>query len=57
MKEYIYTQVGPMPSPKEEIVVADPKEYPKDTYGEYTSEPSFPWLWILFFICVIGVEY
>ena len=54
MKEYIYTQVGPMPSPKEEIVVADPKEYPKDTYEEYTSGFTFPWFWFIFSILVIG---
>ncbi len=56
MKEYILSQVGPMPSPKEEIVVADPKEYPKDSYSEYTdSGINIPWFWIIFVFLVIGL--
>ena len=48
MKEYILTQVGPLPSDDDEIVVADPKEYPLDSYEEYTSKGiDIPWIFLI----------
>lgn len=43
MKEYLLTQIGPMPD--EEIFVGDQVEYPKDSYGEQTSSviSNIPW--------------
>ena len=42
MKEYILTQVGPIP--EEDITVGDRVEYPNDTYGEVNkSGVDIPW--------------
>ncbi len=54
MKEYILTQVGPMPS--EEIVVGNTVEYSKDSYNEKIgSDLNIPWGWIVFTISVISI--
>ncbi len=54
MEEYIFSQVGPMPS-DEDIVVAEPKEYPKDTYGNINDNGArFPWGWLIFFVIFIS---
>ncbi|MBP6976231.1 DUF87 domain-containing protein [Candidatus Dojkabacteria bacterium] len=54
MKEYILTQVGPMPS--DDIVVGDSVEYPKDSYDEFTNNDiNIPWGWIFFTIAVISL--
>ena len=56
MKEYILTQVGPLPSDREEIVVADPKDYPKDTYEEYSNtDLNIPWFWMIFLFLIVGL--
>jgi hypothetical protein len=53
MNEYILTQVGPMPSDTE-IIVAEPREYPKDSYKEFTGDDAtFPWFWLVFFLVVL----
>jgi len=53
MEEYIFSQVGPMPS-DDDVVVAEPREYPKDSYEEFTggSTEFFPWGWLIFFVFV-----
>jgi len=57
MKSYILSQIGPMPSDSEkDVVIADPREYPKDSYDEFNSYGiDFPWGWILFVLVLIGV--
>ncbi|KKP42119.1 MAG: ATPase [candidate division WS6 bacterium GW2011_GWC1_33_20] len=57
MKSYILTQVGPVPSDSEkDVVVAEPKEYPKDSYGEYINNGfNLPWGWILFGFIIIAL--
>lgn len=55
MKEYILTQVGPLPSDTE-IVVGDSIEYPKDSYEEFTNNDiNIPWGWILFAIIILSL--
>lgn len=54
MDSNIIAQIGPMPS-DQDIVIAEPKEYPKDSYAEYNqSGISIPWGWIIFAIVVIA---
>jgi len=53
MKEYILTQVGPMP--EENITVGDQIEYPNDAYGEMNQfGVDIPWSWIIFGIVIIA---
>ena len=54
MNEYLITQVGPMPD--DDIIIGNPVEYPKDSYGELTNkEVNIPWGWIVFFIVIVSL--
>lgn len=59
MKPYILSQIGPMPSDKEEeVVIADPREYPKDSYEEFNGSGfEIPWLLILFLLLFVGIGF
>jgi hypothetical protein len=58
MKSYILSQVGPIPNKKEEIVITDPREYPKDSYSEFNeSGISIPWGWIIFVLVLVGMGF
>ncbi|NLZ24179.1 DUF87 domain-containing protein [Candidatus Dojkabacteria bacterium] len=58
MNQYIFSQVGPLP-PTDEIVVAEPREYPKDSYEVHRGGgKSFPWFWFFFVLVTLaGVVY
>ncbi len=54
MKEYILTQVGPIP--EEDITVGDQVEYPNDTYGEISKTGvNIPWGWIILAIVILAI--
>ena len=54
MKEYILTQVGPIP--EEDITVGDRVEYPNDTYGEISKTGvNIPWGWIILAIVILAI--
>ncbi len=57
MKPYIFAQIGPMPNnSQQEIIIADPREYPKDSYDEFNNSGiTIPWGWIFFFLFFIGL--
>jgi len=54
MKEYILTQVGPIP--EEDITVGDQVEYPNDTYGEVNkTSVDIPWGWIISAVVILAI--
>jgi len=54
MKEYILTQVGPIP--EEDITVGDQVEYPNDTYGEMNKTGvNIPWGWIILAVVILAI--
>ncbi|HQJ73422.1 MAG TPA: hypothetical protein PLW74_00885, partial [Candidatus Dojkabacteria bacterium] len=54
MKEYILTQVGPIP--EEDITVGDRVEYPNDTYGEVNkTSVDIPWGWIISAVVILAI--
>lgn len=57
MKSYTLAQIGPMPSNRdEEVIIADPKQYPKDTYGEMTGSGfTFPWGILVLLVLIAGL--
>lgn len=58
MESYLFTQVGPMPTDKDDISVSDPVEYTKDSYRDLTDSGfSIPWGWIIFFLLIIGLGF
>lgn len=56
MKSYIFAQIGPMPSNRDdEVIIADPKQYPKDTYGDMTGSGfTFPWGILVLLVLIAG---
>lgn len=55
MKEYILSQIGPMPSDTD-IVVGEQVEYPKDSYDEFTNgEIDIPWVLIISIVVIISL--
>lgn len=53
MKEYLLTQIGPMPD--EEISVGDQIEYPKDSYAEQTKSAMSDIPWSLIISVIVGI--
>jgi hypothetical protein len=55
MKEYILSQIGPMPSDTD-IVVGEQVEYPKDSYDEFTNRDiNIPWVLIISIVVILGL--
>lgn len=57
MKSYIFSQIGPVPSKKdEEVIVGNSTQYPKDSYGESSGfSINIPWGWILGLLVFLGI--
>jgi hypothetical protein len=58
MKSNILTQVGPVPTPKRDVVVAEPREYPRDSYNEFNNPGFvFPFVWIVILLVLAGAVF